>query len=1587
MNKIEQNICEAIDIIVNKAISQANYDKTIEATIIKCIDQTIGKYSVKYQDSSFYAYSNDLNTIYQKGTNVYILIPSNDMNKEKTILGTTKKLGSNYIVVTEPDEVYDINGNNCINSEHIFGLSSYRENIYTKVLYHKDFNNNQNLIILNKTAINEYIKNSNTIICGAKIRTSLPIEQQYKGNYGIIFALDFIDNTNNEIVTRYYTVDIDKIVGNPYKLVYETRQYGIFDIDNINFKEVNYISIFTNNFPNSKPDNECIDDIFFSDIEFYGVSKLNDDDISNYSLSLITPQGTFFDNNSLDSDVRTLQAQVRVKGKVIDNNSQPLSFYWFTENVGITSKSQYYNKYGGQGWKCLNNFNIIKPATDTDSAIVEWIPSSYQWIIKKSDIIAKEVKYKCVAIYNGTVISKKIIIKNFSSNYNITIESDSGTQFYFDIGFPTLTCLVNGESLTNYSYSWAVTNNVGTFQSLPETLELNNNYNNINNEYNSLLNSINNELIPYEPNKNKLQALEEELNSYNKITRIDKNNIYHLNINTITNFSNYQCTVYYNDIYLGTASITLTNSLKTEGSYSLIINNSSYVYKYNENGISPASKALDSYIDIKALTFTIYDNLGQPIDDEITRHCNIKWIVPFEDTLINIPDSYKPSNIDLINKNNIYNNFMSFSYLISDKYDITKTRNNIKLIVNYKGLNLAAETDLTFIKEGESGTNGTEFICKIVPNVESGSLIPIYPVITYNNINSYNINYNPIKSNTFFRVQLWHNENKILDSVTSTNSTEGKSAVINWSILKNKYTSIVSDVSSLDVSATTGVFTINNYTDDSPANIVKATVTYDGVTYHATIPVITVKINNNNYKINLKEGTGFRYAIYSSDGQRPQYDNTNPFELIITQNINGYDEDISLKTSSAYKVTYDWDILGKIYEENTWINSINLSENSLNKIQVNQKSIKPLDNFDGQCVTNAIRCIIFKSNNEIGRIHIPIHLLLNKYGNSAINGWDGNSVNIDTEGGFILSPQVGAGIKEKDNSFTGVIMGKVKETNKSTEDIGLIGYSKGARSIFLDSKTGKSLFGVSGKGQIVVDPSNNKAQLYSGNYNTSEKTGMLIDLTTPEIRFGSGNFIVNKNGNITAKGGGTLAGWSIDDDSLFTSTKNDSSNVRFSSIDFNRNINGVNYNSLRLVLGTKFAVSNNGILYAGDAIIGTGTNKITIGRSSNNNLYSAIYSGNKTSLDANANGFYIGTDGIALGSYNGENSTFQVTNAGQLIARSGYIGNGSSGWTIGSNYLTNGKQSYSDNNNGVFLGTSGIGLGAGAFYVTSSGHLHATLGNIAGWELSSTKLQNNNGTIYIGTSGIKFGDNFNVTSDGTLSCSNAKITGSLNTNIGTIGGWTINENGLTNGTMYIYANGSIGGSNWSISPSGIASFNNANITGGSVDISSDNANFKVDSNGTLIATGVAITGDISATSFDFNDGEGHYMTMGVTSQHPTVSGLNVFNGGIAMHGWGISRCRTIGNIGEPIGELMLNADLTLTAGENTSIDMKGSPSKPEIDIAVGETVSIDMHESNGESRIYIKAGDSANNIIIATSKGWESLGSLIQRLIDESINK
>jgi hypothetical protein len=121
-----------------------------------------------------------------------------------------------------------------------------------------------------------------------------------------------------------------------------------------------------------------------------------------------------------------------------------------------------------------------------------------------------------------------------------------------------------------------------------------------------------------------------------------------------------------------------------------------------------------------------------------------------------------------------------------------------------------------------------------------------------------------------------------------------------------------------------------------------------------------------------------------------------------------------------------------------------------------------------------------------------------------LNDWDGR-LEIDEEDNTIMTMMIGAGRKNSNNQFNGVLMGDVMTGtgDNATREIGLYGFHEGAQS-FGFKIDGTAFLGKSGKGQIRFN--GNNGIIESGNYISTENatiekpaSGMKIDLSNGHI--------------------------------------------------------------------------------------------------------------------------------------------------------------------------------------------------------------------------------------------------------------------------------------------------------------------------------------------------------------------------------------------------------------------------------------------------------------------------------------------------------
>ena len=1277
LSDITDSILDAVGILVDDAISGLQFNKTIRGKIAEVVDASIGRYKIQYQNSYFTAYSADSNATYTKGSEVYVEILSNDFEKNAIILGTVRRLGSNYISIIEKlDKYTEIGPEQSVNNSEI-QFCSYSGNQTQTV----------SITNLSANAMMEAASASDTLKVAMKIKTVLPSEQRAGGgNYGLKIVAEYFDaayvtQSTAHMLDREYLFDINDMTGQPYKYTSTVDQYTLFSIDAKNFRKIKSITAFCNGFPVTKTQQPK--DIFLSDIKFQFLKALTEEELSSSSLKITTPLGSYFTQNNADSKTLKLKADLKIKGKAVNYDYQQVDFYWFRHNPEVTALDPRFSSYGGNGWECLNKANSSGG----------FLADTYEHDIRKDLCLTKETQFKCVAVFidggQSVSLSDIIVIKNKTDNIvALSLSSSAGTTFAFNTGYTVLT--LQGYTPTNATtYCWIESINGGTPVVLNETSNT-------------------------------------------------------LNVNIATpaaTLLTYECGVYENGVYQGTASINLTNSNESLG-YTLVIKDGQQIFKYDTYGTSPAShsKAAADRMTIPVLSFEIYDKQGNLIDipdaDKVSKIKSFRWIWPTstdgpwadsktkKQTMLETSNTLTQITIaDLANNRTVQKyalvNQPTFAYSIIDKYNpeyanTADAYNQIKLEVEYpEGNFLTAFTNFSFTKEGELGTNGTQYVAQIElksPYKElfiCGKDKKLYAVSSNNTSNFINIDgtNNNNKLSNLFKVHLWDGATDVITS-----------ASYQWSLSNSTKRS--NNTSWLTISENNVTINTNG---TSYSNILQVTITYDGLKFYATYPILFVSEiftrADGSYNIFYID-KGYREVMYESDGTRGKFKGL-PF--------------VTTYLSPAGKADID-DPARSVSDLNTsWNGPITAVTNSLN-----QFTIEPPAYYIAEDTGHYIS--VKGAPASVGHnvyTYLPIELYLNRYGMSAMNEWDGNSIQIDKDGNsYILAPQIGAGRKENDNSFTGITMGEVFQ-DVNNKEIGMFGYYKGARSLFLDAETGDAEFGLTGKGQIKIHASDGEGTIDSGDYSTSGNgSGLKIKFTStgsgnehgPYIKYGSDNFTVNSSGHLTAKGGGSIAGWNIDNNNLY---------------------------------------SSNGLLY-----LNSSTPKI-YGQENSTNKHDTLTSTNS--------GFYLASDGLSIG------SKFKIEPSGTVQVGNGAVSDSSDVryWTIDAD----GSQSYikygtRGSDGSVYISTNQINLGS-KFYVSHNGVMRIGTGAVTQasgskyWTINgtdsrsyisynnteyvpsitgpNTNLRGSDDSVYLGTDGIRLGNAFGVDKDGNMKATSGYI--------------------------------------------------------------------------------------------------------------------------------------------------------------------------------------------------------------------------------------
>lgn len=450
---------------------------------------------------------------------------------------------------------------------------------------------------------------------------------------------------------------------------------------------------------------------------------------------------------------------------------------------------------------------------------------------------------------------------------------------------------------------------------------------------------------------------------------------------------------------------------------------------------------------------------------------SIMWQVPGNNTMIIIPEEQEGLTIaqdpltkvitlqgnintseddtDVIGENNIHGAKLKFR--ISSVYSQINTNNTIKCLITRQGFQYAAQMTMHF---APAGTNGTDYTLILeIDNNQEYTAIPLGQTGNFPGLR--------------IVAQLQDYENKPIDGEIALSFENDSGLYFPDSTTERQKnitihagdTTLISKNGEVSrhgmVVATTYVWVANRTAEAEESE--EEEVATRQIMLTAYLPLSYAK---DGYITDLIEGP--IRIIYDGGGSNPIYTKL-PYNLY----MNG-----TIRTEKI-----NWSICCENEGEERYIGKV--TDGLYTPPVVLVADLGPTW-IEGKINGNLIwsQCIL---------------LQVNRFGSSMLNRWDG-SLTIDEENNQILSSIIGAGSKDSENKFTGVIMGDIGKDIKNAKT-GLYGYNAGQQA-FSFLADGTATIGQSGKGALKFD--GNKGTINAQNY-LKDEVGMLLDFDDAEF--------------------------------------------------------------------------------------------------------------------------------------------------------------------------------------------------------------------------------------------------------------------------------------------------------------------------------------------------------------------------------------------------------------------------------------------------------------------------------------------------------
>lgn len=479
-------------------------------------------------------------------------------------------------------------------------------------------------------------------------------------------------------------------------------------------------------------------------------------------------------------------------------------------------------------------------------------------------------------------------------------------------------------------------------------------------------------------------------------------------------------------------------------------------YIYNQNGKINNQGIGQGYVRYLKAYYK-----GAEITSDLGSLDYIKWYIPAEKSMMIYTDAfgkendgepkpekvlYKQVNYKLITrkpKDGVMNTLQGYS--IGNQWTYQNSNNTVRCQVSIDGVIYEAAEELRF---GKSGTNGTNVTLVLELDDNANAITAI--------------------EDEKISVSLWmYNEEGARTGFTGATAKdiewawykESDTKYMEFSVDKDNYAQVI-------ITSKTNIVPEDNYF------ILQAT--YNGLTSYLPIPIKAI-------------GTSFiegaREVIYDHQGIPSYYNDV--YNLYYLGADSKYQK-VPSASITGPKSNWILTCYGKEDEKNTVNSYFPTLKETKYGVALSAAAFYAKGYSDKVCIKGSYNDYAWSQ---------PILIMQSRYDFAMLNNWDG-SLTLDENNGTILSTMLGAGRKNSDNSFSGVLIGDIKQgtdLESANSLTGVYGLQDGRISYSL-TEDGKATLGANGNGQIIIDGS--KSLIKTKGYDTKGSSGMVIDLNT-----------------------------------------------------------------------------------------------------------------------------------------------------------------------------------------------------------------------------------------------------------------------------------------------------------------------------------------------------------------------------------------------------------------------------------------------------------------------------------------------------------